>query len=167
MFASGGTDYRPPVAVVAQSNSSGPGLPGSDPTSMKDLLHAMSSMVSELVAAALRHQPSPSHQPPPPHQFPPSHQSVPQHQYPPSHPPPPRYPSYSAPGGAGYNPPRWAPSNFNTAPQGCVFCSAPEHYIRECPVVADYHRHGIITKNKVGKIVLPDGRYCTTVLDHH
>ena len=42
--------------------------------------------------------------------------------------------------------------------QVCAFCSAPDHCIRECPIVGEYHQQGKIARNDSGKIVLPDGR---------
>ena len=141
VFAAGGADYKSPVIISPALNATAATAPTTDPTSLKDIISSMSSMVTQSISAALKQQQS--HQPPSQIRQPPPHLS-----------------SYPAPGGASFNPPRWAPSNFDNAPQGCVFCSAPEHYIRECPVVADYHRRGIINKNDEGKIVLPDGRYC-------
>ena len=40
-----------------------------------------------------------------------------------------------------------------------MFCSGCEHYVRECPVAAQYLQQGKIAKNDAGKLVLPDGRY--------
>ena len=130
IFAAGAMSYDPPSVAAPRAAS-----PASDQPSLKDLINAMSSM-TQSVHAALR-----------------------QTSAGPSHPPPSRVPLLPAPGGAVSNPPRWDPSNAAPAPQGCVFCSAPEHYIRECPVIADYQRRGMVNRNENGKIVLPDGRF--------
>ena len=105
----------------------------SDNTTMQEILKTMQSF-----AAALQHQRQP----------------------PPSLPAPVLYPQAPAPGVAVQNVPRYAPATYDTsAPQNCVFCSAPDHYIRDCPAVADYLQRGMITRNEAGKIVLPDGRF--------
>ena len=64
------------------------------------------------------------------------------------------------PGGVVQNPPRWGPPPQPTQPsQECMFCSGRDHYVRDCPVAAQYLQQGKVAKNDVGKLVLPDGRY--------
>ena len=135
VFKAGGADYRAPGVTPTPSAASSVASP-TDSTSIKDLIQAM----TQSFASALQQQ---------------------QHHAPPSHPPPPRYPPpLPAPGGAPLNTPRWAPQPYaNATSQGCVFCSAPEHYVRDCPVAAEYHKQGMLIKNEYGRIVLPDGRY--------
>ena len=59
--------------------------------------------------------------------------------------------SYPTPGGvAQNNPPRT---------QGCVFCSADGHYVRECPTATQYIQQKKIIRNEEGKLTFPDGNY--------
>ena len=56
-------------------------------------------------------------------------------------PPPPRFPRVAnpqpTPGGVVQNPPRWGqPSNPDQYQQNCMFCSAQDHFVRNCPVAA-------------------------------
>jgi len=69
--------------------------------------------------------------------------------------PPPRQTYANAqptPGGVVQNAPRWNQS------EGCMFCSAHDHYVRDCPVVQQYIAQGKIRRNIDGKLVLPDNR---------
>ena len=60
---------------------------------------------------------------------------------------------YPAPGGAIQNaPPR-------TQNQGCMFCSADGHYVRECTIASQYIQQKKVIRNEEGKLTLPDGNY--------
>ena len=77
----------------------------------------------------------------------------------PSRPRSPRTPSSSqsllyAPGGAYQNVPRRSPPR---GMDGCMFCSAEDHFIRECPVAKSYMKKKLIERDDFGKIVLPGG----------
>ena len=63
-----------------------------------------------------------------------------------------------APGGASQTPPRWnqRPSQES---QGCMFCSAPDHYVKDCPIANQYLRQGKLIRNDERRLALPDGRY--------
>ena len=77
-------------------------------------------------------------------------------------PPPPRPLAsniQSAPGGAFQNPPRWNQPNANQYQQDCMFCSAPDHFVRNCPVAQQYLEQGTVSQNANGKLTLPDGRF--------
>ena len=76
----------------------------------------------------------------------------------------PRQPPYQSvaqttPGGVAQNPPRW-----NQSSEGCMFCSSPDHYLRDCPVVTQYLQAGKIARNDAGRLTLPDGRYLPRVI---
>lgn len=80
--------------------------------------------------------------------------------------PPPSRPQlserHSAPGGAIQSTPRWSQPVANPdlyQQQNCIFCSSPQHLVRECPVANQYLQSGQVIKNTAGRIVLPDGRY--------
>ena len=64
-----------------------------------------------------------------------------------------------APGGANLNAPPWNPPRGQEQGSGCMFCGGLGHYVRDCPVAAQYIQHGKITRNNENKLVLPDGRY--------
>lgn len=53
--------------------------------------------------------------------------------------------------------PQPSSSNIEPAPRPCVFCSAPDHRIRDCLIAVEYHRQGKVVRNEYGRIVLPDG----------
>ena len=79
-------------------------------------------------------------------------------------PPAPRQPPYQSvvqptPGGVVQNPPRWNQTN-----EGCMFCSARDHYLRECPVVTQYIQAGKVVRNEAGRLTLPDGRYLPRIV---
>ena len=79
-------------------------------------------------------------------------------------PPPPRFPRVAnpqpTPGGVVQNPPRWGqPSNPDQYQQNCMFCSAQDHFVRNCPVAAQYLQQGKVIRNGYGKLALPDGSY--------
>ena len=82
---------------------------------------------------------------------------------PPPSAPPPRLPrpatSQTTPGGVFQNVPRWNTLNPEQYTQNCVFCSAHDHFVRDCPIAADYLVQGKVIKNGYGKLSLPDGRY--------
>ena len=40
-----------------------------------------------------------------------------------------------------------------------MFCSAQDHFVRDCPVVTQYLQQGKVIRNGYGKLSLPDGRY--------
>ena len=64
------------------------------------------------------------------------------------------------PGGVAQNPPQWGPPLQPPQPsQDCMFCSARDHYIKDCPVAAQYLQQGKVARNDAGRLVLPDGRY--------
>ncbi|KAJ7441711.1 hypothetical protein FB451DRAFT_1058078 [Mycena latifolia] len=44
-------------------------------------------------------------------------------------------------------------------PGECMFCSATGHFLRECPLAAEYMRAGKCFRNNDGKLVLPNGRF--------
>ncbi|KAF6748327.1 hypothetical protein DFP72DRAFT_1146360 [Ephemerocybe angulata] len=48
-------------------------------------------------------------------------------------------------------------------PPGCIFCSDPNHYARECQSLAEYISKGYCHRNREYKICLPDG---SMVLSH-
>ena len=76
--------------------------------------------------------------------------------------PAPRYPRPPTPGGVVQNAPRWnppGPDAYRPPVNPCMFCSSLNHYVRNCPVAADYIQQGKITRNNAGKLCLPDGRY--------
>ncbi|KAF9643508.1 hypothetical protein BDM02DRAFT_3063851, partial [Thelephora ganbajun] len=74
--------------------------------------------------------------------------------------PPPRFPPRPpTPGGVVPNPPRWGPQNPDAFDGGCMFCSGQGHYVRDCPVAAQYLQQGKVIRNGYGKLSLPDGRY--------
>ena len=54
--------------------------------------------------------------------------------------------------------PSYAQSSTRPLLPACAFCSAPDHYIRDCPIGFEYNRQGRIMYNEYGKVVLPDGR---------
>jgi hypothetical protein len=68
----------------------------------------------------------------------------------PQHPPPSRNNPYQQ---GPPPPPRDGPS------QDCMFCSSPDHYVRECPVAHQYIGEGKVRRNQAGKIVLPNGDF--------
>ena len=41
----------------------------------------------------------------------------------------------------------------------CLFCNTPGHLIHDCPIAERYFYEGKISKNKLGRYTLPDGRY--------
>ena len=45
-----------------------------------------------------------------------------------------------------------------------MFCSSPDHYLRDCPVVTQYLQAGKIARNEAGRLTLPDGRYLPCVV---
>ena len=64
-----------------------------------------------------------------------------------------------APGGAYQGPPRWdRPKNPENYQQNCIFCSAHDHFLKECQVVAQYMNKGKVIRNDYGRVLLPDGR---------
>ena len=63
-----------------------------------------------------------------------------------------------APGGASLNSPRWTQRSSQDI-QGCMFCSSPDHFVKDCPTANQYLRQGKIIRNDDGKLSLPDGRY--------
>ena len=84
----------------------------------------------------------------------------------PAPPPVPRYqPQFQqqrlqpAPGGANLNAPPWNPPRGQEQGSGCMFCGGLGHYVRDCPVAAQYIQHGKIVWNNENKLVLPDGRF--------
>ena len=79
-------------------------------------------------------------------------------------PPPPRFPRPQnegpTPGGVIQNVPRWSQPQPQPQPQqGCMFCSGTDHFVRECPVAAQYLQQGKAIRNEYGRISLPDGSY--------
>ena len=69
----------------------------------------------------------------------------------------PRTDGYPTPGGVAQNPPQWEPQ---PRPQSyCMFCNAPDHFLRVCPIVGQYLQQGKIIRNSDNKITLPDGRF--------
>ncbi len=63
-----------------------------------------------------------------------------------------------APGGASQNSPRWTQRSSQEF-QGCMFCSSPDHFVKDCPTATQYLRQGKIIRNDEGRLSLPDGRY--------
>ena len=61
--------------------------------------------------------------------------------------------SLYAPGGAYQNVPRRSPPR---GMDGCMFCSAKDHFIHECPVTESYMKK-LIERDDFGKIILPGG----------
>jgi len=83
-----------------------------------------------------------------------------------SRPPPlPRLPNPApggpTPGGVVQNAPQWSQpqQRQDQYQQGCMFCSATDHFVRNCPVAAQYLQQGKASLNEYGRIALPDGRY--------
>ena len=106
--------------------------------SMEELIRLMTTFTKTI--ASQHQQPPPSHVP---QQFPRSEGS------------------YPTPGGVAQNPPPWNPqprAQDAFAP-GCMFCSAPDHYLRECPLVTQYIQQRKIMRNEAGKLTLLDGRF--------
>ena len=69
-------------------------------------------------------------------------------------------PRQPAPGGSVPKPSQWGPSfDPDQGPRVCMFCSDPEHMIRECPGVQHYLTQGKIIRNSSGRLCLPDGKY--------
>jgi hypothetical protein len=86
-----------------------------------------------------------------------------QNQQAPPPPPPPRFPrlpnAQPTPGGVVQNPPRWTQPNSDQFQQNCMFCSAQDHFVRNCPVASQYLQQGKVIRNDYGKLSLPDGTY--------
>ncbi|KAF9642196.1 hypothetical protein BDM02DRAFT_3073701, partial [Thelephora ganbajun] len=80
-------------------------------------------------------------------------------QAPPSHPPPRFPPRPPTLGGVVLNPPRWGPMNPDSYKSGCMFCSGQGHYVRNCPIAAQYLQQGKVIRNGYGKLLLPNSRY--------
>lgn len=80
-----------------------------------------------------------------------------QMQQPPAMPP---YPRPPAPGGPLQHPSRRQFSQTN----GCVFCSDPTHFIRECPIVQQYLTQGKVLRDPAGRIRLLNGEYPPSTL---
>ena len=81
--------------------------------------------------------------------------------------PPPRFPrpvpGVPTPGGVVQNAPRWnqprPQQGQDQYQQGCMFCSATDHFVRACPTAAQYLQQGKAILNEYGRIALPDGSY--------
>ena len=80
----------------------------------------------------------------------------PQQRLPPSPAPPRPHSPAPAPERGFHSPPQCGPS---LNPESCMFCSSPEHFARECSVVAKYIQQRKIIRNGHGKLSLPDGNY--------
>ena len=125
--------------------------PGNAP--MSELVQAMSNLTRIFTASLQNQQHQPPAQLPAPPRYPPQPPALPRY---PQQPPP-----LPAPGAVfqQQNPSRWPQPNPDQYPQNCIFCSAPDHYMRNCPVATQYLQQGKVIRNAYGKLTLPDGSF--------
>ena len=71
----------------------------------------------------------------------------------------PRSPRPPTPGGVSQNAPWWSQNQPCPSQDGCTFCSARDHYVRDCPIVTEYIDKHWVIRNGEGKITLPSGYF--------
>lgn len=151
-------DIHDAAMFVLSAGSSGPEVkvehhvePLRDRSPIDDLIKVVSNLTRVVEKSSQNQQPQ--QRPHYPQQYPQNPQ-----------PPPPRpqqFPRagpFPTPGGVALNAPQWTqPRGSDNA--GCMFCSSPDHYVRDCPVAAQYIAERKIARNNLGRLTLPDGRY--------
>jgi len=71
-----------------------------------------------------------------------------------------RFQHSPTPGGVDFHPPQWDhPRNPEAFVQSCLFCSAQDHFVRDCPTALRYINQGKLAWNSFGRICLPDGSF--------